>query len=151
MSSATYDPEKFRSNANDYLSNYYNDHKSRCVALALSNPTKFYNAKGKVVEILKRDLVDKFYDSIFDVLSKGTVNGKQIYGGILDLQTYPIRYPAHLINEEALSFSSTIDHMLSHIVDIIMPESIDIVVTSKLSSAGKESLHKGGITPPIEG
>ena len=78
---------------------------------------------------MKRDLVDKFYDTIFDVLSKGTVNGRQIYDGTLTLQEYPIRYPAHLINEEALSFSSTIDHMLSHIVDIIMPESIDKIIT----------------------
>ena len=146
MSSSTYNPEKFRTNANDYLSNYYNDHKSKMIALALSNPTLFYEAKGSVVEILKRDLVDKFYDTIFDVLSKGTVNGKQIYDGKLTLAKYPIRYPAHLINEEALSFSSTIDHMLSHIVDIIMPESIDKVITSKLSAIGQASP-----TPPFEG
>ena len=83
MSASTYNPEKFRTNANDYLSNYYNDHKSRMVALASSNPTLFYKAKGKVVEILKRDLVDKFYDTIFDVLSKGKVNGRDIYDGVI--------------------------------------------------------------------
>ena len=41
--------------------------------------------------------------------------------------------------------------MLSHVVDIIMPESIDKVITSKLSSIGQESLHKKGVTPPFEG
>ena len=146
MPSSTYNPEKFRTSANDYLANNYNDHKSKMVALALSNPTLFYATKGKVTEILKRDVVDKFYDLIFDVLSKGTVNGQQVYGGKLDIKDYPIRYPSHLINEEALSASSSIDHMLSHIVNIIMPDSIDKVVTEKLSSIGKH-----GVTPPFEG
>lgn len=144
---STYNPEKFRMNANDYLSNYYNDHKSKMVALALSNPTLFYDTKAKVIENLKRDLVDKFYDTIFDVLSKGTVNGKQVYSSLLSLDKYPIRYPAHLINEEALSFASSIDHMLSHIVDIIMPENIDKIVTNKLAQAGDRSIGKAG--PPV--
>ena len=154
MSSSIYDPEKFRVSANDYLGSYYNDHRSKMVSLCLSNPTLFNKAKAKVLELLKREIVDQSYDLVFNALSKGEVNRKQIYGGILELRDYPIRYPSHLINDEALSFSSSINHLLTDIVDIIMPEEINQLANAKLSQIGKDSLFKakdGAHPPPFEG
>ena len=139
---STYNPEKFKMNANDYLSNYYNDHKSRMISLALSNPTLFYDVKSNVISILKRDLVEKFYDTIFEVLSKGTVNTIDIYKGLISISKYPIKYPSHLINEKALSFASSIDEMLDDIVNIIMPEKIDAIVTNTLAKVGDRSIGK---------
>lgn len=131
----------FQVNPNNYLSQEYNDHCSKVYSLALSDPKKFYDARANVTKNLKRDIVKKFYENIFSVLSTGkTSDGSSVYGSILSPTDYPVQYPTQKINEIALSFASTIDKMLDEITTTILPDKINKVVEEKLSNIGKSSL-----------
>lgn len=132
----------FKVNPNNYLSNDYNDHCSKCYSLALSDPKTFYNARSAVTKNLKRDIVKAFYDKIYLTLSKAeTSAGVSVYyGGGISSTEYPVNYPTQKINEIALSFAATLDKMLDDIASIVLPDKINRVVDDKLANVGKSSL-----------
>ena len=131
----------FQVDPNNYLSNEYNDHCSKCYSLALSDPKTFYNARSAVTKNLKRDIVKAFYDKIYLTLSKAeTASGVSVYSGVISSTDYPVKYPTQKINEVALSFAATLDKMLDDIASIVLPDKINRVVDDKLANVDKSSL-----------
>lgn len=134
-------------NPNNYLAQDYADHKSAMYSLALTDPKKFYLARANVTKNLKRDIVKDFYTKMSSVLSTGFLpGGVSVYGGatvfsntdVTDI--YNVSYPHHLIQEECLSFSASIDKMMDAITEIIMPDVLKKITEEKLSTIGKATL-----------
>ena len=131
----------FEVNPLNFLSLSYQDHTSKCLSLALSDPKTFYSARSNVIKSLKRDVVKDFYDNIYKVLSTGyTSKGASVYGSIISPNDYPVDYPKQKINEIALSFAATIDKMMEDIAAIILPDKLQHAVENKLANMGKASV-----------
>jgi hypothetical protein len=132
-------PSSFRVDPNNYLSHNYEDYLSEIYAVALSQPTKYFEMRKNVVKAVKRDAIKSLYNTFFEVLTTGRSGGTVLLRNSLDNPIEP-RYPEQDVNEVCLSAAATLDKICEDVVNIILPRNINDILSDKLSKQGKSTI-----------
>jgi hypothetical protein len=129
----------FKVDPNDFLAHCYQDYLSEVYALALSKPTDYFTIRKNVVKAVKRDAIKGLYDTFFEVLTKGKVNGDTLIKNSNGEAIEP-KYPEQDVNEVCLSAAATLDKICEDVVNIILPRNINDILSDKLSKQGKSTI-----------
>ena len=143
MSLAT--PHQFQVDTNDVLGFSYGAYISSVTALSLSNPGQYHALRASVLKSVKTEAVKDLYNTIFNILNKGTtVEGQTITAGTglatLGQAPYIPGYPSQKINDIALLIARDMSDHLDDVVDIILPHNFERLASAALSLKGRASV-----------
>ena len=129
----------FEIDTSDYLGFKFEKYLNQVQALAMSEPSKYYALRSKVLEALKEVAVKQVYDSYYGLLTTGEFknNGDTFSMG------YVPSYPAQKASAFSLSAAKTINDILDKCLDIILPEShLDVAKLRLTKKAEGELVDK---------
>jgi hypothetical protein len=130
----------FSIDVESYLGMNFECHKSKMLALSLSNPTEYETARADIVKKLRNENVKRIYKTLMDFMVKGTdgsatnspINSKVVPG-----------YPAQHASAFCLSAAETLNKIFVDAVDICMPVPYSRVALTRDSDLGKASAPLG--------
>ena len=101
----------------DYLGFKHEEYLDDIQSLALSEPSKYYALRKKVLKALKQEVVESVYATYYGLLTTGKIGAEAVMG------IYNPAYPQQLASKFALGASKTINEILDDCLDIILPDS----------------------------
>lgn len=103
---------------NQYLGLEYNKWRNTVIALALQNPTEYFQEKNELEQKLKKNLISAIYKTIYSALNEGKdAAGNKIFINT-NLRNIDPKYPIQKINEKSLDAAKAIEEIMIEIVDI---------------------------------
>ena len=78
--------QNFQIDTSDYLGFQYEEYLNNLMAVAMSTPKIYYDMRANTLKELKQVVVKTVYDTYYNLLTKGTINGKMTLvdsGGII--------------------------------------------------------------------
>lgn len=121
-SSNQYDPA-------DILGIYHNEYRSKMYAMAISNPTRYFELHTKILEKIERDTIRTIYESFYQLM----VNGKDFEGNVL-LDPAP-RYPSDKANKFCMSASETLRELTDKCLAKIIPADFKSLARDRLEES----------------
>ena len=134
MAAAGFD---FKVDTSNYLGQDYKVFKEYVYGLALSQPSKYFDLRQKVIKDCKTAIVKDMYVIIYNMLNEGKNKGNNVIDG--EFATHPPSYPKQLINEFALGASKTLDKIFDEAVEIILPLDYKKIAEKSLEVKGSGS------------
>jgi hypothetical protein len=129
----------FTVDPNNYLGHQYRNFKTVLYKLALTNPEGYFQLRENVLKAVQQDAVKNLYQTIFKLLDSGTTaDGTQLIR--IDGDNIKVGYPRQQINTLSLSMAETLDEMLEHVVNVIIPHDFTSIMEKKLKIAGDTSV-----------
>ena len=127
------EPMNFEVNVDNYLSFNFDEHKNKMLALSLSNPSAYEQARADIVKELRNENVKAIYKTLMAFMTKGT-NGKSTTP--INTQVVP-GYPAQEASKFCLSASETLNRIFVDCVDICLPPPYSRIALQRDSDLGK--------------
>jgi hypothetical protein len=126
--------DPFKIDTNDVLGINYSAYKTKVYALALSEPSKYYGIREKVVGAMKTAAVKNIYEIIYNFLKDGEtgttgVNLQAMIGA-------KPGYPSSKINEIALGAAESLDAIIEETLKICLPCDYNNLAQQKLTQKG---------------
>jgi hypothetical protein len=120
----------FRINPSNYLGNDHQQYQNDMYAIALSQPEKYFRLRRQVLQRLKTDAIGDVYTKFYDFLVEGDI------GGTNALEGNKPCYPKQKVSELALSAANTLDKILDHIIEIVLPIDYKDISLKRLQDKG---------------
>lgn len=121
----------FKVDPNNFLGHNYEDFLSKMYALALSNPTAYFELRRSIIDKVKRASISKLYDQFYSVLTDGKlVEGQALFIGAAS--GYVPKYPEQKVNDFCLSAAATLDEILNDLCNIIIPDKMNEIMGDKI-------------------
>lgn len=113
------DTQNFKINTDNYLGFEHEEYLSDLQALALSNPSEYYQIRRAVLSALKKGIIKEVFNTYYTLLTKGEVGSERPFEST-NFKSKP-NYPAQKASEFALGASKTINGILDDALEIILP------------------------------
>ena len=130
--------QNFQIDTSDYLGFQYEEYLNNLMAVAMSTPKIYYDMRANTLKELKQVVVKTVYDTYYNLLTKGTINGKNTLVDSDGNNLVP-HYPQQNASQFAISASKTINEILNKALDIILPSNHLDVAKLKLTQKGEAS------------
>jgi len=130
--------QNFQIDTSDYLGFQYEEYLNNLMAVAMSTPKIYYDMRANTLKELKQVVVKTVYDTYYNLLTKGTINGKNTLVDAAGNALTP-HYPQQNASQFAISASKTINEILNKALDIILPSNHLDVAKLKLTQKGEAS------------
>jgi hypothetical protein len=124
-------PQNFEVDTSDYLGFQYEEYLNELMSIAVSKPSQYYKMRSDTLKELKQVVVKTVYNTYYNLLTKGTVDGKEPLGDLIP------HYPQQKASQFALGASKTINDILNSALDIILPPNHLDVAKLKLTQKGE--------------
>ena len=136
---------QFRIDPNAYLGHNYASFRDKLFSLAIADPKKYFAIREEVVRKTKQNAVKQLYETIFDVMDQGTVDGNPIVTvpGLPAGFVFSPKVPPQKINEVSLSAAKTLDKILDDILEIVVPLDYKSIAAKRLAVTGEASAMSG--------
>lgn len=131
----------FRIDVNAYLGHNYNLFRDKLFSLAIGSPSQYFSLREEVVKKVKEQAVKNLYETIFDIMVHGEVDGAAIEVAGVDFEFVP-NVPPQKVNEMSLSAAKTLDKILDDILEIICPLDYKSIASKRLSMHGEATTIK---------
>ena len=69
--------QNFQVDTSDYLGFQYEEYLNEVMAIAMSTPAVYYKMRADTLKALKQVVVKQVYESYFNLLTLGEINGKK--------------------------------------------------------------------------
>ena len=122
----------FKVDPNNFLGHNHQDYLSKMYALALSNPTEYFELRRTIIEKVKRASITNLYDQFYEILTAGTIlKGKTVLftGSAVGFEP---KYPEQKVNDFCLSAAATLDEILNDLCNIIIPDKMNEIMGDKI-------------------
>ena len=96
--------------------------QSELLSLALSKPSEYFRLRQDVIDKITLNSVEQIYETYWNILTAGIVNGKQIeyeFGG--DTKSFTPQLPESKVNEFALRCAMSIKEIAEEAIEDILP------------------------------
>ena len=123
--------QNFQVDTSDYLGFQYEEYLNELMSIAVSKPSEYYKMRSDTLKELKQVVVKTVYETYYNLLTKGVVNGKT------PLNELEPHYPAQKASQFSLGASKTINDILNSALDIILPPNHLDVAKLKLTQKGE--------------
>lgn len=108
----------FQVDTSNYMGFQYEEYLNELQALAMSQPSKYYEMRKSVLKLLKQKVVSDVYKEYYGLLTTGNVgNGNPI----LDTLKISPNFPNQEASKFALESAKTINQILDKCLDLILP------------------------------
>jgi hypothetical protein len=129
---------KFKLDTNDVLGFAYQEYVADIRSMALAKPADYFQLRKDVLKSVKNDAVSALYQTLFNVLSKGTtLKGQPI--GKLGSSLHP-NYPSQKINDFCIQVASDLADHINRAIDIILPDDFEKLASGKLNLKGRANV-----------
>jgi len=123
----------FKVDPNNFLGHNYQDFLSKMYALALSNPTAYFELRRSIIEKVKRASISNLYDQFYKVLTEGKLSDNtNLFIG--PANGYVPKYPEQKVNDFCLSAAATLDEILNDLCNIIIPDKMNEIMGDKIGA-----------------
>ena len=140
--SSNQDADKFRVDVSSFNGFNHQEYTSGIYALALSDPKNFFKTRAKVVSVIKKKIMENFYELIYNVLTSGKLSatGTSIFFNTTGVENQNVGYPSQESNRIALGACASIGEILDDVLNIVMPKDINEIFQQKMAKVGGSSL-----------
>ena len=137
--------QNFKLDTSDVLGFNYRNWISKQKAKAISKPQQYFEDRDKLMNAIKNSCITSTYDTLFDVLNEGTVNGG---GTTYNMDGHP-KFPPQKINDILINICTSLAEDLEEVVDIVFPSDFERIADSRLLLQTKAKvINVGGATAP---
>ena len=134
-------PQSFEISQANYLGTEYKAYINYMRTMSISKPTDYTILREKVIEKLKKDILNNVYKEYYTLLTTGKGYG---------LPRAP-SYPNQMASSFALSATETINEILDKCLEIVLPaEQEDFARIQQRAKAKVESVDMPTATPNVE-
>ena len=125
--------------------------KNKMYSLALSSPKQYYALREAVLDKVQTQIVKDLYKIFYNALIKGEdKDGNPIrFAGGDGIQAVALGKPdymPHICNNIAMEAVSDLESHINKIVDILVPQDLEKIASTKMTISGKaESINVPGI------
>ncbi len=126
--------DPFKIEVNDVLGIDYSAYKAKVYALALSDPSKYYVIREKVVSAIKDKAVTQIYETIYSFLKDGIAGPGVSLESMIGCKP---KYPSSRINTIALGAAESLDNIIEETIKICLPANYDDIAQKKLTQKGE--------------
>ena len=136
-------PSNFKIDTGDYLGHKYAAFKDSMLAMALAEPSKYFEMRKLVLERVKQAAVEQQFNIYYMLLTKGQTPAKENILADKDFGAIFIPcYPAQLTSEFALGAAKTIDKIAEEAVEILLPRDYKSLASDRMirSADGRMSV-----------
>ena len=142
------EPQSFRLNTSNYLGLNHNTFKNKLLEIALTQPAQYFKIRENVLKNVKEKAISNMYDTFYNVMTKGTVEGptgtqnaandalNPIAGITVETMFVP-NYPNQKVTEFALGAAKTLDSICDECIEIIMPLNYKDLAEARLARKGE--------------
>ena len=135
----------FEIDPNNYLSLSYDEYISKITTLSLVKPQEYLALRQHIKTKLHRDAINAIYKNIFNALTKGQdAAGNSLFDGVkgasLVGSEYSVSYPNQLSAEISASAAKTLKSVMEEVINLIIPDLLNGILSEKLSKLGKTDL-----------
>ena len=113
---------EYKVNPSNFLGIEHSAYKNEILALALSEPSKYYQLRKIVVSSMKTGFVTQAYDSFYNLLSEGkSPDNNSAANGAASADLFVPNLPKQEINQFALRAAKTLDAMVEEAIELVLP------------------------------
>ena len=124
-------PQNFEVDTSDYMGFRYEEYLNELMAIAMSEPKKYYKMRSETLKELKQGIITQVYNTYYKLLTTGKV------GTVDTLEGLEPCYPQQKASQFSLAASKTINEILNSALDIILPANHLDVAKMKLTQKGE--------------
>ena len=130
-------PQNFEVDTSDYMGFKYEEYLNELMAIAMSEPKKYYKMRAETLRALKQGIITQIYTTYYNLLTTGKV------GLLAPLEGLEPCYPQQKASQFSLAASKTINEILNSALDIILPANHLDVAKMKLTQKGEAGRIEG--------
>ena len=130
-------PQNFEVDTSDYMGFKYEEYLNELMAIAMSEPKKYYKMRSETLKELKQGIITQVYNTYYKLLTTGKV------GPVDTLEGLEPCYPQQKASQFSLAASKTINEILNSALDIILPANHLDVAKMKLTQKGEAGRIEG--------
>jgi hypothetical protein len=129
--------QNFQVDTSDYMGFKYEEYLNELMAIAMSEPKKYYKMRADTLKALKQGIITQVYTTYYNLLTTGVVGSDETLEGLKPC------YPQQRASQFSLSASKTINEILNSALDIILPANHLDVAKMKLTQKGEAGRIEG--------